>query len=398
MSEKPTQDDPQVPSLSTMNQPTPTAEIPISTQSPSATTTAQSSAPATTATQATPPITTTASTPPQDSTNSPPQSLNSKFNAGDRYWKFKTALRAILILMDIIGVGCLGWAVATAYIYDSSYMLFGSLIPLSVSCVWSSICVIVFLVRKRPVHPGARVALDLLLWLTFIFTVLTTLYSVISDMSWGESGRIYGYEDRYGYYSSNGGYTLADNGTWVWESRSSSYSSSNSGKRACEKAGNTYGYATCAEEDAFINQLWREKPHRINVEMTGLVSQFFGIVLHFTLFVWACVDTHRRNKGGASKDAEKLAAEIVMKMVKDGAIIPPPGQAHVMPPMPQQVFYPHQGVYANQQMYPQQMYPQQMYPQQMYPQQIHPQQVHAKQMPPQPAGPSSQSGGVARYA
>jgi hypothetical protein len=136
----------------------------------------------------------------------------------------------------------------------------------------------------------------------------------------------------------------------------------------------------------------------MDVELTGVVCQFFGIVLHFALFVWACVDTNRYNRTKVGKDAEKVAAGIIEKMVESGAIIRPPGQAYAPP---QQYSYPQPGYQVPQgQMYPQ-MQPQmqgQMYPQ-MQPQM----QQHGQMYPAPPAavaaaGPSKDSGVAPRYA
>ncbi|KAF2127004.1 hypothetical protein P153DRAFT_74736 [Dothidotthia symphoricarpi CBS 119687] len=376
-----TQDAHQAPNHITTRQPAPTAD------------TALGHSTASTATPTTPLATTSTSL--QAPTSSPQESLNAKLNASDRYWKFKATLRTVLLLTNIIGTGCIAWAVATSTeitMYDESWVLWSGLIPFSISIVWCGICLLVFLVRKRPVHPGARVALDLLLWLGFLGTALLTMVSVVTLMQWGESGELSTYDYSYGYSSGNGGYELADNGTWVWDSGSTSESSSTTLRPCDGESSNTlaYGRTSCDEEEAFINRLWREKPHRINVVLAGDACQYLGLLLHFALFVWACVDTHRHRRGGVGKDAEKLAAEIVMKMVKNGAVIPPPGQINSRPAMGQPVFYPQQGM---QPIHPQQAYSPQLYSPHMYPPQMHPQQMYAPQMYPQQMPPNQQGSG-----
>ncbi|KAJ4354880.1 Suppressor protein stp22 of temperature-sensitive alpha-factor receptor and arginine permease [Ascochyta clinopodiicola] len=271
-----------------------------------------------------------------------PLTYNEQLNAVDRLWKFKLALTVILICADIIGIGCIAWAVSTAnefrsgydYGYDSTWSLPWGLITLSISFVWCILCVALFLIRKRPVHPGARVAMDLLLWLGFLTTALFTMIALVDLLQWGEYGTL-GYSS--GWSSRYGEYVLQRNNTWVWEQESDS--SSVTYERTCN--GSTYStyssnyyytdnpFSSCAEMDAYVNALWQAKPNRARTELTGVVCQFLGLVLHFALFVWACVDCHRHRHSKVSKDAEKIAAGIVEKMVLSGAVVPPPGQAHM---------------------------------------------------------------------
>ncbi|EUC51020.1 hypothetical protein COCMIDRAFT_243 [Bipolaris oryzae ATCC 44560] len=341
-----------------------------------------------------------------------PLSLNDKLNAGDRYWKFKFAIMTVIIITGLVGIGCFAWLMTTRtgvsdyYILDSYWALWPSLISWSISIAWCLICIIVFIVRKRTVHPGVRVSMELLLWLAFIVTALFALLSLQNIMDYG----IYGGPDEWGYdyssSSSHGDYVLAANNTWVWQEDTSYITS----PRDCTSRYSVFSemnFKDCAEQDAFVNKLWAEKPQRARVNLTGVVCQFFGLVLHFVLFVWACVDTHRRNRTKVSKDAEKLAAGIVQTMIGNGAIIPPPGQAHVQPSMGQRMYYqvPPQG-YTVQHMYMQQAPGQQQFatPQQMgqqgymVPMQYHSGQQGANAPGVGIAGPSSEKGTGPRYA
>jgi hypothetical protein len=209
------------------------------------------------------------------------------------------------------------------------------LITFSVSIVWCLACILTLVLRKKGVHPGLRVTIELFLWLGFVVTALFAVAAVLDLSLWGADGELYGYSSR------AGDYRLASNGTWVWDSSSSS-SSSTTYARDCNGTGgySYYGgyssystpiFSSCAEQDTYINKLWQEKPHRYSVELTGVVCQFFGLVIHLALFVWACVDCHRYRRGKVSKDAEKMAANIVQTMIHNGAVVPPPGRAHVMP-------------------------------------------------------------------
>ncbi|KAF2263604.1 hypothetical protein CC78DRAFT_533880 [Lojkania enalia] len=254
--------------------------------------------------------------------------LRQRLTAAESHWQWKFGLRTTVIIAGIIGLGCAAWIFAssptgpyTSYI-DSRDTVFSSLITFSISIVWCTVCILVLLLRKpnAPVHPGVAVGLDLLLWLAFIPSCMFILLGLNDTMRFGNGGII-------GKYSSYGYYRQADNGTWVWNA--TEYDSYYGRSRDCSYSGDyrgyTYGFANCAEEDAYVNALWKDKRHRVGVEMTATVCQFLGLVLHLALFAWACVDTNIRNRRKVTKDAEKLAGEIVMNMVRSGAIVQAPG-------------------------------------------------------------------------
>lgn len=264
-----------------------------------------------------------------------PQTYNEKLNAADRLWKFKLPLSVILIITGLIGIGCIAWAVSTAnefrsgydYGYDSTWSLPWGLITLSISVIWCVLCVALFLTRKRPVHPGVRVTVDLLLWLGFLVTALFTMVALLDLLQWGEYGTL-GYDS--GWDSRYGSYVLQPNNTWTWEQDSSSSSTVTYPRTCNSTTSSTSSYTSyytsnpftsCAEMDAYVNALWRAKPARARIELTGVVCQFLGLVLHFALFVWACVDCHKHRRAKVSKDAEKIAAGIVEKMVRSGAVV-----------------------------------------------------------------------------
>jgi hypothetical protein len=342
--------------------------------------------------------------------------LNSRLNAVDRYWKFKGALQAVAVITGLIGIGAMGWCVSTwpksvwAYGYDGLLSVWPCLITFAVSIVWCVLCVLTLVARKKPVHPGLRVTIELFLWLGFIVTALFSVAALVDLLSWGSGGDL-GY-----YYSRYGDYELAANGTWVWEDSSSS-STTTSYTRDCNGTSqydyySTPSFKSCAEQDSYINKLWQEKPHRASVELTGVVCQFFGLVIHLALFVWACVDCHRYRRGKVSKDAEKIAADIVQTMISNGAVVPPPGQAHVRPgpqwgtqgmgyyqlPPQGHPAYPTANAYPQGYQVPQQQY-QQPYQQQQQQQQqyVAPQGLMSGGNGPT-AGPNNEKSAGPRYA
>lgn len=302
-----------------------TAEAPRPTSGPAAATNIPETgtAPATTPSATTFP-------PPQNTTTTTqePQSLNEKLNNADRYWKFKGVFQVVTILSGLIGIGVVSWTVATDpregfyFDYTSIWAIWPSLLTFALSVIWCAICLAVLVKSKKPVHPGLRVAMDLLFWLGFIATVMLAMFSYMDLSYWGEYGSI---DVSWGSY--NGDYQMADNGTWVWE-----YSSSSSitYARSCDNSP-YYFFKSCAEQDAFVNKLWQDKPARVSAELTAVVCQFISLIAHLILFIWACVDCHRYRKSRTSQDAEKLAANIVQTMIENGAIIPPPGQARMRP-------------------------------------------------------------------
>ncbi|KAE8854295.1 hypothetical protein PTNB73_10492 [Pyrenophora teres f. teres] len=280
-------------------------------------------------------------------------SYNGQLNASDRDWKFKFGLQAILVITGIIGIGCFAWIMTSRpldgsyYSSESYWSVWPSLVTWTVSIIWVFICMLVFLVRKRPVHPGLRVSIDLILWLSFIITAMFTLLALRSTLDWG----VYGGPDSWMYdysYSSNSGgdYVLAANNTWVWEQDNSYITTPRDCTSSSRSLFSEHHFTSCQEQDAYVNKMWAEKPHRANVQLTAVVCQFFGLALHFVLFVWACIDTHHHRRTNVARDAEKLAAGIVQKMIENGAIVPPP-PAHAFAHV-QGMQFPMQAVYAQQ--------------------------------------------------
>ncbi|KAF2278340.1 uncharacterized protein EI97DRAFT_431582 [Westerdykella ornata] len=255
-----------------------------------------------------------------------------RLDAAEELWVWKLGLRALAVLLAVIGIGCMAWVFATRPRYDLDRPMIGyddsygvwTLVTFTVSAVWCTTCILVLLLRRpnKPVHPGAAVGIDLVLWLSYIPTAMLALYDLLDLVRWGS----YGYIETYGL---GGDYKQAPNGTWVWvQDQYDSYYGRN---RECD--GRYSAFENCAEQDAFINQLYLAKAHREAVEKVGVACQFINLALHLALFIWACVDTHRRNRRKVHKDAEKLASDIVMKMIRSGAVVPAQNQGSMQQPL-----------------------------------------------------------------
>ena len=283
----------------------------------------------------------------------PSETYRQKLSAGESLWPWKFGLRVILLVIAVIGIGCIAWAVKKseqgADDYDFyedetwsipwglitvrslNYKLEGLVLTtqLSLSFIWSAICILVLLIRKRPTHPGIAVGLDLILWIALIMTALLAAVAAVGTSSFGADGSIQDYDSGDGYYY------LAPNGTWVYNTTSSSsyyspYYDNMYGeyKRDCQPAFNS-----CAEQDALVNQLWHERNHLAGVEWTGVACQAAAVILHFALFVWACCDTHARNSRRTRKQAEGIAEKIILDLRDRGQILPAQGTQQMRQPL-----------------------------------------------------------------
>jgi hypothetical protein len=76
-------------------------------------------------------------------------------------------------------------------------------------------------------------------------------------------------------------------------------------------------FSTCAQQDAYINKLWHQKPLIEGTEIMVAVAQWLGVLFHFILFVWACVDTHRYNARTKRRYTQVDAQEIVERVIRD---------------------------------------------------------------------------------
>ncbi|MCJ1382659.1 hypothetical protein MMC17_005772 [Xylographa soralifera] len=236
---------------------------------------------------------------------------------GERYWAWKFALRVIAIIFALVAVGTLAWASTprnmsfNEYFYLTPWEFF----PLGISIIWNVANNITLFVRKRPVHPGANVGMDLVLWLGLIVTSSLAIVSATQELQWLPDDYDYDMTNSlnyiqlpngtYGYV--DGHYTEAPNGTEYFVTGNSS------DPVACS------AYESCAQEYRIGS-----RHHKLGIVLAvGVAFSFAVMLLHFALFVWACVDTHKRRSGNLDKRAQRLAQNIIAEMTERG-VLPQP--------------------------------------------------------------------------
>ena len=209
---------------------------------------------------------------------------------------------------------------------------------MGLSFIWCLTCLLVLLLRRppRPIHPGAAVGVDLVLWLAFIVTGLLVVAAIFDIAFLGSGGYIEDPSENGGKYE--GQYYLAPNNTWVYNITYVASSGYGYGGYTYNYTTGTYTYNTttpktssvhrdcqpyfntCAKQDAYINRLWNSKTRREDTEIVVGAVQWLNMLLHFTLFVWACVDTHRKNAVVDQRKTQEVADRVIADMQSRGLI------------------------------------------------------------------------------
>lgn len=109
------------------------------------------------------------------------------------------SLRIIALLFGIVALG-LSVAVAVRYVH-----FFALVAILILSIMWNLANITTRMCRARPIHPGANVACDLLLWLFLVIVVIFMYLLAIFDLLDDEYDYAYSgdcYYSSYGYTSN----------------------------------------------------------------------------------------------------------------------------------------------------------------------------------------------------
>ncbi|KAI0888609.1 uncharacterized protein GGS22DRAFT_61054 [Annulohypoxylon maeteangense] len=199
-----------------------------------------------------------------------PVRLLPRYSKSWTFTKLILTLSLIIVAIIIIALACVFLNIDGEAQWIAVYAL-----PIAIaSILWNGAELITFFVRshkdeKRGIHPGAHVGLHLCLWIASVFAVLLSVTEVIivqSNLRECQESR----SRRYSYYSYCREYSKIDmNGSYL--------------------------------------------------PMLRAVAAFFCLMLlgHFILFVFACIDTHKRN------------------MLKPaGMVVPPQGGMYYSPPQP----------------------------------------------------------------
>ena len=215
--------------------------------------------------------------------------------ANDPKFLWKYILRSLAIVLAIISIGLIGWSVAhqddiLIEIYDIYYyeyygyyywsysisLLPWEFITLGLSVIWNVTNILVLLVRNKPIHPGANVACDLLLWLGLIVTGAFATAGAVPYFSWYRRDYDSFNEDTLSRRYANGPtYDILPSGT-LSNTTASSYSISSSSTLCV-------GFTDCAS--------WRREGV---ITAVGAVISFIVLLMHFALFISACRYTNAR--------------------------------------------------------------------------------------------------------
>lgn len=154
----------------------------------------------------------------------------------DPAFLWKVILRALAILFAAVGIATIGWALNdhilatdddyndneydgySDYDFEDFATLPWSFIALGLSVIWNLANLAVLLSRNRPIHPGANVGCDLVLWLGLLVTGPAAVVGAISYFNYypGEYDNGNNPDDSYGNFSnSSGTWNQLPNGSLV---------------------------------------------------------------------------------------------------------------------------------------------------------------------------------------
>jgi hypothetical protein len=180
-----------------------------------------------------------------------------RLNPGEAHYRAKLTLRSISFA---IGVGAL---IAGAYAWRVGPFL---LIPICLSFIWNLANIIRRTTAATPIHPGANVGVDLIIWLIFlIITPLTTIFA--TGLNFASS------------------VSIALNNTTVDGNCTTTTTK--------DDDGNTSTTTSCGALNGIPFTTLRSYSRG---SLAACAFSVILLVLHFVLFVIACVDTHRRRR------------------------------------------------------------------------------------------------------
>ncbi|EHA56317.1 hypothetical protein MGG_02157 [Pyricularia oryzae 70-15] len=298
-------------------------------------------------------------------TDSDPSTIWCQVKAADRFWAYKSAIRALQCLVALIGLCCAAWILKnTNSLYSGNWIYSGLphfddfrigtvAVPIFVlSLTWGLLDLGVRFWRKqgRPTHPAAVAVADLLFWLTMIVAIVYATIGVARMQAFGYDANgnevlsdETSYISRAGIHSWGQYHRNADLDLWLYTVKrvhlnqerlewnlttgqwsivpytgpmflTANYDDSlgswvlENGTvlgevRACKEE---YARPNCEELDMMVNDLWLEKPTHVAVGKVIAVMASLALILHFALFARASVEAIRRRR---EEKIEKLRAD-----------------------------------------------------------------------------------------
>ncbi|KAL6880813.1 hypothetical protein J3F83DRAFT_710683 [Trichoderma novae-zelandiae] len=227
----------------------------------------------------------------------PPQAFETPKPAPVRAWELtKTASHVLSVLLAAAGVG-LGFSTLN-YKYFYAIVLISTIPACMIALVWSLAELITRAARrfKAGIHPGAHVALSLIVFLLGV--ILPALF-----------------------------------GPWLQDSWNGDVDAYRSCSNVYDPVYRRYVYLCTGDDGAARRQYARER----RVAMAAAVVTFVVAVIHFGLFVGACVDTDRVNRV-AKRPIYVVAPPQMMQWQQpmqqqfQPPVQPPVSQAPVQPP------------------------------------------------------------------
>lgn len=239
-------------------------------------------------------------------------------------WKF--ILRFLAIILAIVAIALTAWAMISHidgpsgdvesldsddFEYDYFPSDYASLpwqyITLGLSIIWNVANIGTLLARNRAIHPGAKVACDLLLWLGLQFT---SAYAIVGatnyffytadddsdDDGLGYGGGTYGNATQYNYTTN--GTTATANGTTA---------------SVTSQCGS---FTTCAESNQYASAI----QHKGVVIAVAASMALVVLLFHFALFISACRYTNDRRQSVTRRQSRAITAEateIACRMIAD---------------------------------------------------------------------------------
>ncbi|EHK49233.1 hypothetical protein TRIATDRAFT_133503 [Trichoderma atroviride IMI 206040] len=179
----------------------------------------------------------------------------------NKIWEFiKLGLQSLSFVLAVVGVG-LGFSTLN-FVFFVDTVVIAAAPPCIIAILWSGAELITRAIRrfKAGIHPGAHVALSLIIFLVAV--ILTSLFGPWFQSSWNDSYDDDGQECSY-HYSS----TLDD-----------------------------YVYScTDNSSDPEVIASRHQFRHENSVAYAAAIITYIVAVIHFVLFVGACIDTSKVN-------------------------------------------------------------------------------------------------------